>query len=72
VSGYGLDDQAIEVRSPAEPKVFFLQPLCPDCVFPQVPDKENISLCHCNWFQLPLLYEEEVRNKPELKSQIKF
>jgi hypothetical protein len=24
VSGYGLDDRAIEVRSPAEAKVFFL------------------------------------------------
>jgi hypothetical protein len=30
VSGYGLDDQTIEVRSPAEAKGFFLQPLCPD------------------------------------------
>jgi hypothetical protein len=30
VSGYGLDDPAIEVRSPAEAKGFFLQPLCPD------------------------------------------
>jgi hypothetical protein len=27
VSGYGLDDRAIEVRSPAEAKWFFLQPL---------------------------------------------
>jgi hypothetical protein len=30
VSDYGLDDQAIEVRSPAEAKGFFLYPLCPD------------------------------------------
>jgi hypothetical protein len=30
VSGYGLDDRAIDVRSPAEAKGFFLQPLCPD------------------------------------------
>jgi hypothetical protein len=30
VSGYGLDDRAIEVRSPAEDKLFFLYPLCPD------------------------------------------
>jgi hypothetical protein len=30
VSGYGLDDRAIEVRSPAEVKGFFLYPLCPD------------------------------------------
>jgi hypothetical protein len=30
VSGYGLDDRAIEVRSPAEAKEFFLYPLCPD------------------------------------------
>jgi hypothetical protein len=30
VSGYGLDDRAIEVRSPAEAKGFFLYPLCPD------------------------------------------
>jgi hypothetical protein len=27
VSGYGLDDRAIEVQSPAEAKGFFLQPL---------------------------------------------
>jgi hypothetical protein len=30
VSGYGLDDRAIEVRCPTETKGFFLQPLCPD------------------------------------------
>jgi hypothetical protein len=30
VSGYGLDDQAIEVRSLAEATEFFLRPLCPD------------------------------------------
>jgi hypothetical protein len=30
VSDYGLDDRAIEVRSPAEAKGFFLYPLCPD------------------------------------------
>jgi hypothetical protein len=30
VPGYGLDDRAIEVRSPAEAKGFFLHPLCPD------------------------------------------
>jgi hypothetical protein len=30
VSGYGLDDRTIEVRSPAEAKGFFLQPLSPD------------------------------------------
>jgi hypothetical protein len=30
VSGYGLDDRVIEVRSPAETKGFFLYPLCPD------------------------------------------
>jgi hypothetical protein len=30
VSGYGLDDLAIEVRSPAKAKGFFLYPLCPD------------------------------------------
>jgi hypothetical protein len=30
VSDYGLDDKAIEVRSPAEEKEFFLYPLCPD------------------------------------------
>jgi hypothetical protein len=30
VSGYRLDDRAIEVRSPAEAKGFFLYPLCPD------------------------------------------
>jgi hypothetical protein len=28
VSGYGLDDWAIEVRSPAEAKWFFLYPMC--------------------------------------------
>jgi hypothetical protein len=30
VSGYGLDDRAIEVRTPAEAKGFFLWPVCPD------------------------------------------
>jgi hypothetical protein len=30
MSDYGLDDRAIEVRSPAEVKGFFLSPLCPD------------------------------------------
>jgi hypothetical protein len=30
VSGYELDDRAIELRSPTEAKRFFLQPLCPD------------------------------------------
>jgi hypothetical protein len=30
VSGYGLDDRAIEVRSPAETKDFSPLPLCPD------------------------------------------
>jgi hypothetical protein len=30
VSDYGLDDRAIEVRSPAEAKGFFLYTLCPD------------------------------------------
>jgi hypothetical protein len=30
VSGYGLDDRTIQVRSPAEAKGFFVQPLCPD------------------------------------------
>jgi hypothetical protein len=30
VPGYGLDYRAIDVRSPAEAKGFFLQPLCPD------------------------------------------
>jgi hypothetical protein len=30
VSGYGMDDRAIGVRSPAEAKGIFLQPLCPD------------------------------------------
>jgi hypothetical protein len=30
VSDYGLDDRAIEVRSPAEAKDIFLYPLCPD------------------------------------------
>jgi hypothetical protein len=30
VSGYRLDDRAIEVRSHAEEKGFFLYPLCPD------------------------------------------
>jgi hypothetical protein len=30
VSGYGLDDRAIEVRSPAEARGFFLYPLYPD------------------------------------------
>jgi hypothetical protein len=30
VSGYGLDDRAIEVRFPAEAKGFFLSHLCPD------------------------------------------
>jgi hypothetical protein len=30
VSGYWLDDRAIQVRSPAEAKGFFLLPLCPD------------------------------------------
>jgi hypothetical protein len=29
VSGYGLDDRVIEVRSSVEAKGFFLQPLCP-------------------------------------------
>jgi hypothetical protein len=29
-SGYGLDDRAIEVRSLAEGKGFFLQSMCPD------------------------------------------
>jgi hypothetical protein len=35
VSGYGLDDRAIAVRSPAEVKGFFLQPLCPDRLWDQ-------------------------------------
>jgi hypothetical protein len=30
MSGYGLDDRAIEIRSPAEVKGFFLYSLCPD------------------------------------------
>jgi hypothetical protein len=30
VSGLGLDDRVIEVRSPAETKGFFVQPLSPD------------------------------------------
>jgi hypothetical protein len=30
VSGFGLDDWAIEVLSSAEAKGFFLWPLCPD------------------------------------------
>jgi hypothetical protein len=30
VSGYWLDDRAIEVRSPAEARGYFLKPLCPD------------------------------------------
>jgi hypothetical protein len=30
VSGYGLQDRAIEVRSSTEAKGFFLYPLCPD------------------------------------------
>jgi hypothetical protein len=30
VSGYWLDDQAIEVQSLAEVKWFFLKPICPD------------------------------------------
>jgi hypothetical protein len=30
VSGYGLDNRAIEVRSPAEAEGFFLYPLCSD------------------------------------------
>jgi hypothetical protein len=30
VSGYGLDDGAIEFGSPAEAKAFLLYPLCPD------------------------------------------
>jgi hypothetical protein len=30
VSGYGLDDREIEIRSPAEAKGFFLYTLCPD------------------------------------------
>jgi hypothetical protein len=29
-SGYGLDNRAIEVRSPAEAKGFLFYPLCPD------------------------------------------
>jgi hypothetical protein len=30
VFDYGLDDRAVEVRSPAEVEEFFLWPLCPD------------------------------------------
>jgi hypothetical protein len=30
MSGYGLDDRVIEVRSPAEARGFFLKPLFPD------------------------------------------
>jgi hypothetical protein len=30
VSGCRLDNQAVEVRSPAEAKGFFIYPLCPD------------------------------------------
>jgi hypothetical protein len=30
VSGYGLGGRALEVRSPAKAKEFFLWPLCPD------------------------------------------
>jgi hypothetical protein len=30
VSCYGMDERAIGVRSPAEAKGIFLQPLCPD------------------------------------------
>jgi hypothetical protein len=33
VSDYGLDDRAIEVRSPAEAKVFFIYPLCQDLLW---------------------------------------
>jgi hypothetical protein len=33
VSDYGLDDRAIEVRSLAEARGFFLQALCPDRVW---------------------------------------
>jgi hypothetical protein len=33
VCGYGLDDWAIEVRSPAEATGFFLKPLCPDLLW---------------------------------------
>jgi hypothetical protein len=35
VSVYGLDDRAIEVRSQAEAKEFFLSPLCPDRLWGQ-------------------------------------
>jgi hypothetical protein len=30
VTDYGIDDRAIQFRSPAEARGFFLQPLCPD------------------------------------------
>jgi hypothetical protein len=30
VSGYGLNDRANEVRSPAEARGYFLYPVCPD------------------------------------------
>jgi hypothetical protein len=38
VPGYGLDDNAIEVQSPAEAKEFFLEPVCRPALGPtQLP-----------------------------------
>jgi hypothetical protein len=46
VSGYGLDNRAIEVRSPSEVKGFLLCPLCTVLILPSVPlaDKHLVTL----------------------------
>jgi hypothetical protein len=43
VSVYGLDDRAIEVRSSAEEKEFFLYPLCPEGCMRIVTAKINLG-----------------------------
>jgi hypothetical protein len=52
-SDYALDNRAIEVRSPAEAKEFFLQPLCPDRL----------------WSPHSLLYNEYRRSFPRGNSR---
>jgi hypothetical protein len=55
VSGYGLEDRAKEVQSPAEEKLYFLQPLClgpthptvqwvPEVLSPRVKHGRGVTL----------------------------
>jgi hypothetical protein len=64
---YGLDDWAIEVRSPGEAKGFFLQPLCPDRLWgppsllsPQAPPWRVVGLLYftIQKLQIAILYAQ--------------